>query len=159
MKTTVASLSVQTGIDEVKPVIQKIMDNIRGIGICFELNPSSFCLMMEEALLNAMHHGNRWNPCRNVNVTIQLDETALYIVISDEGDGFSQLALAGRTDNTGKNGIRIIRKFCNPYWNDKGNTIYLKLPLPEERTPAGENADIEDRKHPDFRTVPVYSDV
>lgn len=159
MKTTVATLSVQTGKNSVQPVIQETMDYLSNLNICFELHPASFCAMLEEALINAMHHGNKWNPGKKVSVTIQLDDAALYIVISDEGDGFCQLALTGKDENRDEKGIRVIRKFCNPYWNDKGNTIYLKLPLSEERTPAGENADVENRKQQDFRAEPVYSDL
>ncbi|PKL17073.1 MAG: hypothetical protein CVV49_12995 [Spirochaetae bacterium HGW-Spirochaetae-5] len=133
MHTTVAHLSVQTGMIELRNVITNVMEKIQSNNISFELDPGSFYLIMEEALINAMHHGNRWNSGKTVNVSLQVDYSALYVIIADEGEGFSQLALTDGTESQGREGIRIIRRFCNPYWNDKGNTIYLKLPLSEER--------------------------
>jgi len=133
MQNTIACLKVLTGISALNKVIIDVMEEIRLRDIYFELDTASFYSMMEEALTNAMHHGNRWNSGKTVNVSLQLDDSDLYIIIADEGDGFSQLALIGDRKNSGKKGIRIIRKFCNPYWNDKGNTIYLKLPLSDER--------------------------
>jgi anti-sigma regulatory factor (Ser/Thr protein kinase) len=164
MNNSIASLTVQTGIDAVQKVIQIIAEKIRSNNIYFELDPASFHSMLEEALLNAMHHGNRWNSGKAVNVTLQLDDSALYIIIADEGDGFCQLALTEGTDNTEKKGIRIIRKFCNPYWNDKGNTIYLKLPLSEEKTPGSMNAEEdvpkgENRELPGLKIAAVYSEI
>ncbi len=133
MQTTIAHLTVQTGMNSLHEVILKMIEKIESNAIYFELDARSFYLMMEEALTNAMQHGNRWDSSKAINVFLQLDEASLYIIIADEGEGFCQLALPGNSENSDKHGIRIIRKFCNPYWNDKGNAIYLKLALSDQK--------------------------
>lgn len=129
MQTTIANITVQTGMSALHKVILKIINEIESHSIYFEIETGSFYLMMEEALINAMEHGNRWDSKKTINISLKLDDAALFIIIADEGEGFCQLALTGNSENSEKQGIRIIRKFCNAYWNDKGNAIYLKLAL------------------------------
>lgn len=137
MQITITSLTMRTGIDDLHSFIQKIIKDIESYDISFANYAESFFLIIKEALVNAMEHGNKWDPDKNISVSVQLDQTALYIIIADEGEGFCQLALAGSIKKNNKKGIRIIRKFCNPYWNDKGNIIYMKLPLSEQEVVSG----------------------
>jgi hypothetical protein len=116
-------------------LILRIMQEIGKHSLSLDLNDRALYLILDEALTNAMMHGNRWDPCRMVYVNIYLEGASLYIIITDEGEGFSQLSLSGGVEDISKKGIRTIRKFCNPYWNDKGNTIYLKLPVFNQNKP------------------------
>ena len=45
-------------------------------------------LCLEEALVNAMKHGNKLNPDLNVELTAETDSKGLMITIVDQGDGF-----------------------------------------------------------------------
>jgi serine/threonine-protein kinase RsbW len=47
-------------------------------------------LAVEEALVNAITHGNRLNPAKNVHVNFNIGPTEFSIRIEDEGDGFDQ---------------------------------------------------------------------
>jgi len=45
-------------------------------------------LSLEEALVNAIKHGNRLNPNLSVEVNIETDDDRLTITVKDEGEGF-----------------------------------------------------------------------
>jgi serine/threonine-protein kinase RsbW len=45
-------------------------------------------LAVREAVINAMLHGNRQDPKRNVKVTLSTDADHLTAVVTDEGNGF-----------------------------------------------------------------------
>jgi len=45
-------------------------------------------LALEEALGNAVKHGNKLNPAKSVEVDCDIDETRAVITITDQGDGF-----------------------------------------------------------------------
>ncbi len=45
-------------------------------------------LALEEALINAIKHGNRMNPQKKVRVECSITEQRLRVAITDEGEGF-----------------------------------------------------------------------
>lgn len=63
---------------------------------CFALR-----LALEEALSNAILHGNRSNPQKNVTVRYQVDSGRVVIEVEDQGQGFDPEAVPDptRTEN------------------------------------------------------------
>ncbi|HSV97416.1 MAG TPA: ATP-binding protein [Spirochaetota bacterium] len=114
----------------VNAVIEKILEN----GLSTKLSRDELYLLIDEAVTNAMEHGNKWNPDKMVSVIVTKNPSHLNISVSDEGAGFA----LGTTSNTcaemepltirGR-GIKIIRQFCRPRWNDCGNCIELIIDL------------------------------
>ena len=51
----------------------------------------------EEALRNAMIHGNKSNPGKHVSVEAEIKEDAVVISVEDEGDGFDPSGLPDPT--------------------------------------------------------------
>ena len=45
-------------------------------------------LALEEALVNAIKHGNKMDPDKVVNVKWEIDEEHVRVVIEDQGEGF-----------------------------------------------------------------------
>lgn len=45
-------------------------------------------LSLEEGLTNAIRHGNKLDPCKNVSVNCDIDLSKIRVVISDQGEGF-----------------------------------------------------------------------
>jgi serine/threonine-protein kinase RsbW len=46
-------------------------------------------LVLEEALLNAIKHGNKMREDRKVDISVALENNKLIIIIHDEGEGFN----------------------------------------------------------------------
>ena len=88
-------------------------------------------LCAEEAINNAIIHGNKKNKARSVFITYSLEGDKFTLEIEDEGEGFDprQVADPVRDKNLLKGagrGIFIIRKFMDEVkYNKKGNKIFM----------------------------------
>ena len=97
-------------------------------------------LSLEEALMNAIKHGNRMEPDKKVYIACELTEDAVTVVIEDQGEGFKLEEVPDPTEDEnlekpGGRGIMLIRSFMNVFaYNDKGNrlTITKKLGVDNE---------------------------
>jgi len=90
-------------------------------------------LVLDEAITNAIEHGNKWDKNKKVKAQVQFDQNkSASITISDEGPGFNPQEIPGPTVNKENlsprgRGIFIIKKFCKTTWNEKGNSITLSV--------------------------------
>ncbi|TAL29641.1 MAG: ATP-binding protein [Spirochaetes bacterium] len=122
--------------DSRKEIIELILDTISEYPFTFNLNRSELYLVIDEAITNAMEHGNRWDPAKKIKVLVTLKDSHMDISIEDEGSGFDTTAPRVYKDEEGNlsirgRGIKIIKKFCTPAWNARGNRITLHLQLTE----------------------------
>jgi serine/threonine-protein kinase RsbW len=89
-------------------------------------------LAMEEALVNAVVHGNQRDPAKQVHLRLQLGDALLRVQIRDEGPGFDPEALPDPTDPdhiecpSGR-GVMLIRHFMSRVaFSDGGRTITME---------------------------------
>jgi serine/threonine-protein kinase RsbW len=89
-------------------------------------------LAMEEALVNAIKHGNRQDATKQVSVVCKLSPERVFIEISDEGPGFNPGAVADPTDlenlevPSGR-GIMLMRSFMSRVqYNERGNCVVME---------------------------------
>ncbi len=120
--------------DEKKGIVDTIADAIVKEGISLIAKKEEIYLSIDEAVTNAMEHGNGWHREKPVAVKITRGENELLVNITDQGKGFN--FSKKRTDPTGADrfekrgrGLFIISKFCTISWNKKGNSITLSFPL------------------------------
>lgn len=89
-------------------------------------------LALEEALVNAIKHGNRMDPDKQVFIACDLSDHEITIVIEDQGDGFCLEEVPDPTDDEnldkpGGRGIMLIRSFMNGVeYNAKGNRLTMR---------------------------------
>lgn len=103
--------------------IRKFESLLEEINNSLKLPPEKFInlqIAASEALVNAIVHGNRENPEKNVHLSLEFDDTNLCIKIKDEGDGFDIDALPDPTavENLLKEsgrGIFIIRSLVDDF--------------------------------------------
>ena len=97
-------------------------------------------LALEEAMVNAIKHGNRMEPDKQVFIACELTAEEITVVIEDQGEGFKPEDVPDPTDdenleNPGGRGIMLIRSFMNGVaYNDRGNrlTMIKKLGVDNE---------------------------
>lgn len=91
----------------------------------FDLN-----LILDEAILNAMEHGNKWDPEKKIDIKIIRLRSGIQIEIKDEGEGFDYLHEFQKPslDKRGR-GLFLIRQICNIEWTDCGSIIKINIPL------------------------------
>ena len=88
-------------------------------------------LALEEGLNNAINHGNRRHPGRNVRIAFDVDEKRTSITITDEGKGFDPSKVPDPTadENLEKpsgRGIMLIRSYMDEVkFNDRGNEVRM----------------------------------
>jgi serine/threonine-protein kinase RsbW len=88
-------------------------------------------LAMEEALVNAIKHGNRIEPDKKVFIACELTTDQITIVVEDQGEGFKLEDVPDPTeednlDKPGGRGIMLIRSFMNVVaYNERGNRLTM----------------------------------
>lgn len=88
-------------------------------------------LCIEEAVRNAMVHGNHSDKKLSVKAAYWIDDGSLNIEIEDEGSGFDHTGLADPTaaphilKNSGR-GVYLIKKLMDKVeYNEKGNKVTM----------------------------------
>lgn len=95
-------------------------------------------LALEEALVNAIKHGNGLDPDKTVRVNCLIEDDLLRVEIEDQGPGFNMSDVPDPTaeENLERpcgRGIMLIRSFMTSVeYNAKGNRVVL-----EKRRTAG----------------------
>ncbi len=88
-------------------------------------------LAIEEAVVNAIKHGNKRDPQKRVFVHCKVDSERVWLQIEDEGDGFVLAEVPDPTaienlDKPSGRGIRLMESFLTSIaYNDKGNCVTL----------------------------------
>lgn len=98
-------------------------------------------LAVEEALMNAIKHGNQRDPEKFVFAEYHLNTKILRIVIQDEGDGFDpddvpDPTLEENLELPSGRGLMLMKTFMTEVeYNDKGNRVTMEkdldAPMPE----------------------------
>lgn len=101
-------------------------------------------LALDEAVANAIEHGNRHDPNKNVRLSAEISGERILVSIQDEGPGFKFDSVKDPTLDENLElpqgrGLFLIRNFMTHVWhNDKGNIIYM------EKIPQSENENTKD---------------
>lgn len=120
-------------------IISSIRKKLQEIEGTVDIDDFDLNLILDEAIVNAMEHGNSWDPEKNVTVKIYHNENDVQILIEDEGSGFNYNNLdskdlnwqPGSRLNIRGRGIFLLKQLCNIEWINRGNVIKIVLPLKE----------------------------
>jgi serine/threonine-protein kinase RsbW len=89
-------------------------------------------LALEEALVNAIKHGNHKDPTKNVDVRCRMKADRVEICIEDEGEGFDPSEVPDPTEEenlevpSGR-GLMLMRCYMNKLeFNKKGNRVTME---------------------------------
>ncbi len=131
-KTYILNESFPSDQNKRKEIIDFLCHKIIKSPVPMAITPEELYLSLDEAITNAMEHGNKWDPRKTINVTAIADDKEIHILITDQGKGFdtseieAQLNNRDILSNRGR-GIYIINQFCKISWNTKGNQIDLNI--------------------------------
>jgi serine/threonine-protein kinase RsbW len=144
MENDMAQANVQTGelytlqlpskhesITQLEALIETVADK-------YQVGEDTFANMMtclNEAVINAIIHGNKLNPDKTVFVNVEADSKRIIWTITDEGDGFDYNNLADPTaadrleELTGR-GVFILKHLADQcIFNAKGNEVELHFKI------------------------------
>jgi serine/threonine-protein kinase RsbW len=90
------------------------------------------CLALEEALINAIKHGNQMDPTKKVQIAVGVTAERFEIRITDEGSGFDPTAVADPTavENLKRacgRGLMLMRHYMTEvHFNARGNSVSMR---------------------------------
>lgn len=99
-------------------------------------------LSVEEALMNAIKHGNQRDPEKSVFVQYRLSDDLLFVEVEDQGEGFNPEDVPDPTldenlELPSGRGLMLMRTFMSMVqYNDKGNRVTM-----EKKRSAGEASE------------------
>jgi serine/threonine-protein kinase RsbW len=88
-------------------------------------------LALEEALINAAKHGNKWDPAKKVHVMYAVTDRQVEVMIEDEGPGFDRTSVPDPTldENIEKcsgRGILLMEAYMNSVrWSHGGRRVKM----------------------------------
>ncbi|PQO29378.1 ATP-binding protein [Bremerella cremea] len=88
-------------------------------------------LAAEEAIVNAIKHGNKQDPNKSVHVDIRVGKEEVLIHITDEGPGFNPEAVPDPTldenlDIPSGRGVMLIKAYMTDVqYNEQGNSVRM----------------------------------
>ena len=113
-----------------RDVVGELLDEAEAAGytegVCFAIR-----LALEEALSNAIKHGNCCDPAKKVKVCAEVDKRRASVSIADEGEGFNPADVPDPTadENIEKpsgRGIMLMRAYMDEVvYNRRGNEVRI----------------------------------
>ena len=88
-------------------------------------------MAMEEAVMNAIKHGNKRDPSKHVHVIVNLSDTQFYAQVTDQGLGFDpddvpDPTLEENLEKTSGRGLMLMKNFVDTVqYNEIGNSVEL----------------------------------
>ena len=97
------------------------------------------CLALREAIINAMKHGNKFDPSKYVHVSVSFSKGQLKIKVRDEGDGFIPEEISNPLDEenllkTSGRGIFYIKSFMDEVNFKKIEKVGMEIEMIKELT-------------------------
>ena len=114
---------------------ERIQDRIIGMLEALEFPPRDVFgvrLALEEAIVNAIKHGNGMDPEKTIRVSVEVDTSGVVVEVEDEGPGFDPADVPDPTceenlERPGGRGIMLMRAFMTSVeYNDSGNLVRLE---------------------------------
>lgn len=88
-------------------------------------------LALDEAMINAIKHGNKLRPDKRVTIEATVSDELADIVIHDQGEGFTRDAVPDPTldenlEKAGGRGILLIEAYMtSAHWSDRGRRLHM----------------------------------
>jgi serine/threonine-protein kinase RsbW len=137
-------MTIASDYGDAREVQRLIRDEVERAGFDAD-SQFAIKLALEEALINAIKHGNKLDKRKNVRVEWQISPAAAEITIEDEGPGFDRKKVPNPTDETNLEkltgrGILLIESYMSDVqWSNGGRRVKL-VKKNERRTPGVKTA-------------------
>ncbi|MFW6038880.1 MAG: ATP-binding protein [bacterium] len=126
----ITKMVIASRLSEVPAVQQAILDEVKchgyGQDTLFAVR-----LALEEALSNAIRHGNGEDPTKKVTIEYAVTDQRIEVSIADEGHGFQPDTLPDPTDDENLarphgRGVMLMQAYMNEIsYNDRGNRVTM----------------------------------
>lgn len=123
--------SIPSDTGEARKILDELLDQL---GQCQWTEEDTFGihLAVEEALMNAIKHGNQRDPSKQVHVEYRVSGQVVQIEVEDEGEGFDpdevpDPTLEENLELPSGRGLMLMRTFMTRVeFNTKGNRVMME---------------------------------
>ena len=117
MNAMVIEQKLKLNLKDVPKLVEEILEKMEALGIYGDI-PMELRLALEEALTNAVKHGNKLDPDKSVSIRVETFPESVQIEVEDEGAGFDHGKVPLPTDDdniwkTSGRGVFLIRHFMD----------------------------------------------
>ncbi len=126
----VARKVIPTDLEAARAAAEEMLGAVEACGCGVEIL-FAIRLALEEALANAIKHGNRYDPSKRITVTVETDAESTIITVADEGAGFDPCCIPDPTvdenlEKPGGRGIMLMRAYMDDVaYNEGGNEVRM----------------------------------
>lgn len=119
---------IPSTVDQASAVVRELVNQLKQSGWP-EKDAFGIHMAAEEALMNAVKHGNELDESKPVDVLIRLSKDHFFARIADQGEGFDPENVPdpcddNNVDKTSGRGVTLIRRFVDSVsYNESGNVI------------------------------------
>lgn len=128
--STNKSTVVDSGTSAIGKVCNQLLDELRAKNFTGE-DIFAIHLALEEALINAVKHGNKFDPSKKINLNYIVSDEKFEITVTDQGSGFTPGTLPDPRveENLYKpsgRGVLLMRSYMDVIeFNETGNTVHM----------------------------------
>jgi serine/threonine-protein kinase RsbW len=119
-----------TTISLMHSVLDYLMKRVEKVGVVHSENSNLF-IALDEAFVNAVKHGNKFDARKNVKITAEVSTKEARFTIEDEGEGFDVSAIPDPCDpenlfKTSGRGVLFIYNIMDEVkYNERGNRLTM----------------------------------
>ena len=112
-------------------VVRDVLSQLERLG-WIEQDMFGVHLALEEAMVNAIKHGNGMDVSKRVHVICKISAARIWMEVSDEGEGFDLAEIPDPTedenlDRDSGRGILLMISFMSPVkYNERGNCVTME---------------------------------
>lgn len=125
-------LALPSQESEIETAVEWIQSIAREAGLDEEVT-HRIVVASSEAVTNSLHHGNEYNPVKDVIVEMTVSEEAIEVVVSDEGGGFQRTdvedpLLEQNLRNVGGRGVYLMEEMTDEIeYREEGCKVRLRF--------------------------------
>ena len=118
-------------------VLEYLMKRVEKLGVC-KPEQSNLFVALDEAFVNAIKHGNKFDPQKLIRITADVSPDEASFTIEDEGEGFDVNNIPDPLDpenlfKTSGRGVLFIYNIMDEVmYNDRGNRLTMVKRAPAE---------------------------
>lgn len=123
-------------------VLEYLIKRVEKLGVC-KPDQSNLFVALDEAFVNAVKHGNKYDPRKLVRITAEVSKAEAKFTIEDEGEGFDVNSIPDPLDpenlfKTSGRGVLLMYNIMDEVmFNDRGNRLtMIKKASDEECKPS-----------------------
>lgn len=126
-------LEIPSDLGLIEPITQYLTNRISKVWLISPNRCTALTIALQEALVNAIKHGNGSDPSKHVRITTIVSDDEANFTVEDEGDGFkeSEIPPPGHPDNLYKpsgRGVLMIKSIMDDtHYNGRGNSVTMSI--------------------------------